>query len=227
MRPRPPRPSPPATGGGSLRRSTTRGFLWSFGSAGGQAILQIGSLAVLGHLLSPHEYGVVNASMLAVAFTAMLGQLGVAAAIVQKPDLTEKQATAALYFSIVTTFGARRALLDLRAVAEPPGRPAPVVGRHPAARVHAAAHRPDHRADGSAAAEPEVPEARDGGHHLLRAGLRPRQHLARRARRRPLRARLGPADRHGAHRGRVLRPEPRAAGRRSHPARCSRTRADC
>ncbi|HEV7623383.1 MAG TPA: lipopolysaccharide biosynthesis protein [Amnibacterium sp.] len=91
------------TGDRSLRRNTTRGFLWSFGSAGGQAVLQIGSLAVLGHLLSPHEYGVVNASMLAVAFTAMLGQLGVAAAIVQKPDLSEKQATAALYFSIVTT----------------------------------------------------------------------------------------------------------------------------
>ncbi|HEY0373739.1 MAG TPA: lipopolysaccharide biosynthesis protein [Amnibacterium sp.] len=87
----------------SLRRNTTRGFIWSFGSAGGQAVLQIGSLAVLGHILSPHEYGVVNASMLAVAFTLMLGQLGVSAAIVQKPDLTEKQATAALYFSIGTT----------------------------------------------------------------------------------------------------------------------------
>ncbi|MGN6743161.1 MAG: lipopolysaccharide biosynthesis protein [Amnibacterium sp.] len=94
----------PAPGKGSLRRSTTRGFLWSFGSAGGQAVLQIGSLAVLGHILSPHEYGVVNASMLAVAFATMLGQLGVAAAIVQKPDLTDKQATAALTFSVVTTF---------------------------------------------------------------------------------------------------------------------------
>lgn len=90
-------------GGGGLRHTTTRGFLWSFGSAGGQAVLQIGSLAVLGRILSPHDYGVVAASMLAVGFAAMLGQLGVAAAIVQKPDLSDEQVTAAQYVSIIAT----------------------------------------------------------------------------------------------------------------------------
>jgi O-antigen/teichoic acid export membrane protein len=93
----------PAGGGGALRRRTTHGFLWAFGSAGGQAVLQIGSLAILGRLLSPHEYGVVAASMLAVGFTAMLGQLGVSAAVVQKPELTREQATAALYLSLSAT----------------------------------------------------------------------------------------------------------------------------
>jgi O-antigen/teichoic acid export membrane protein len=88
---------------GELRRRTTRGFLWSFGSAGGQAVLQIASLAVLGRILSPHEYGIVAASLLASGFAAMLGQLGVAAAVVQKPDLTDRQVTAALYFSVLTT----------------------------------------------------------------------------------------------------------------------------
>jgi O-antigen/teichoic acid export membrane protein len=90
-------------GGGSLRRRTTHGFLWSFGSAGGQAVLQIGSLAILGRILSPHEYGVVAASMLAVGFTVMLGQLGVSAAVVQRAELTREQATAAHYLSVTAT----------------------------------------------------------------------------------------------------------------------------
>ena len=87
----------------SLRHTTARGFVWSFASSGGQAVLQIVSLAVLGRLLTPAQFGVVAAAMLVVGFTSTIGQLGVAPALVQKPKLTLEQTGAGIVVSILTS----------------------------------------------------------------------------------------------------------------------------
>ncbi len=87
----------------SLRHTTARGFVWSFASSGGQAVLQIVSLAVLGRLLTPAQFGVVTAAMLVIGFTTIIGQLGVSPALVQKPKLTLEQTGAGIVVSVVTS----------------------------------------------------------------------------------------------------------------------------
>ncbi len=87
----------------SLRHKTARGFLWSFGSAGSQAVLQIVSLAVLGRLLTPSDFGIVAAAMLVVGFTTIIAQVGVSAALVQKPVLTAEQTGAGIVVSLLSS----------------------------------------------------------------------------------------------------------------------------
>jgi PST family polysaccharide transporter len=87
-----------------MRHTTARGVVWSFGSSASQAILQIVSLAVLGRLLVPSEFGLVAAASLVIGFTTTIGQVGVTAALVQKPQLSQKEVGAGFVVAIVTSF---------------------------------------------------------------------------------------------------------------------------
>lgn len=94
----PTRPLP--TAAPSLTARTARGFAWVFTGSVGQAVLQIVATVVLARLLTPDEFGSVAAALLVVGLTQLVTQLGVAAALVHRPELTDGDVAAAFWFSM-------------------------------------------------------------------------------------------------------------------------------
>ena len=90
----------PAGSGESLTRSTGRGFVWSFGGGLGQAVLGIVSIVVLSRLLTPVQFGAAAAAGLVVGFAAVLSEIGVGPALVQRKTLDEQEVSAAFVFSV-------------------------------------------------------------------------------------------------------------------------------
>ncbi len=87
--------------GVSLTGAALRGFAWSFTSSAGQAVLQIGATVVLARLLTPAEFGSAAAALLVVGLTQLVTQLGVAAALVHRADLSDTEVAAAFWFSVI------------------------------------------------------------------------------------------------------------------------------
>ncbi|MEJ8281962.1 lipopolysaccharide biosynthesis protein [Pseudonocardia spirodelae] len=96
-----PRPDRPGAGA-SLTARTARGFAWAFTGTVGQAVLQIGATVALARLLTPDEFGAAAAALLVVGLTQLVTQLGVAASLVHREDLGERDITAAFWFSVLT-----------------------------------------------------------------------------------------------------------------------------
>lgn len=71
----------------SLTRATLGGFFWTLSSAGVQALLQILVLVILARMLPPSSFGLVQAALVVVGFSAIFSQLGVGPAIVQREAL--------------------------------------------------------------------------------------------------------------------------------------------
>jgi len=63
------------------------GLFWSFSGSGLQTILQTLVLIVLSRLLTPADFGLVNAASLLIGFSAIFSTLGVGPAIVQRKTL--------------------------------------------------------------------------------------------------------------------------------------------
>ncbi|WP_224392457.1 lipopolysaccharide biosynthesis protein [Pseudonocardia sp. ICBG1293] len=98
----PPEPaSEPGGPGSSLTARTARGFAWAFTGTVGQAVLQIGATVALARLLTPDEFGAAAAALLIVGLTQLVTQLGVAASLVHRKDLDERDVTAAFWFSVL------------------------------------------------------------------------------------------------------------------------------
>lgn len=72
----------------NLTQSTLFGLAWQYASVFSQALLQLIVLAVLARLLSPEDFGLLGAAMIFVGFAALISQLGVGPAIVQRSELT-------------------------------------------------------------------------------------------------------------------------------------------
>ena len=88
-------------GTASLTGAALRGFAWSFTGSAGQAVLQIGATVVLARLLTPAEFGSAAAALLVVGLTQLVTQLGVAASLVHRTDLTDTEIAAAFWFSVI------------------------------------------------------------------------------------------------------------------------------
>lgn len=110
LRPVPADPPPPggppsspdrASGGPSLTTRTARGFAWAFTGTVGQAVLQIGATVALARLLTPDEFGAAAAALLVVGLTQLVTQLGVAASLVHRERLDDRDVTAAFWFSVL------------------------------------------------------------------------------------------------------------------------------
>ncbi len=111
LRPVPPEPAPApgppggagpsASSGSSLTARTARGFAWAFTGTVGQAVLQIGATVALARLLTPEEFGAAAAALLIVGLTQLVTQLGVAASLVHREDLDDRDVTAAFWFSVL------------------------------------------------------------------------------------------------------------------------------
>lgn len=70
-----------------LTETTIIGLFWTTLARGAQGVVQLLALLILARLLSPQEFGLFAAAMLIAGFSAIFSELGVAAAIVQRPIL--------------------------------------------------------------------------------------------------------------------------------------------
>jgi O-antigen/teichoic acid export membrane protein len=74
----------------SLTQHTVAGILWmSYGKAA-FFFLQLIVLGVLARLITPAEFGVVSAALVVIGFSAIVSQLGLGPAIVQRPVLERR-----------------------------------------------------------------------------------------------------------------------------------------
>jgi PST family polysaccharide transporter len=94
---------------GGMRGRFAGGAVFTLGSQGLKLFVQIASLVVLSRLLTPASFGVMAMAMPVMLFVAMLQDLGLTQAAVQKPVLTQRQASS-LYWASVAA-GAAVALL--------------------------------------------------------------------------------------------------------------------
>jgi O-antigen/teichoic acid export membrane protein len=70
-----------------MRHLALRGMLWTAWGKGAQAALQLLVIAVLARLVSPADFGVVNAVMIVVGFSAIFSRVGLGPALVQRKEL--------------------------------------------------------------------------------------------------------------------------------------------
>jgi O-antigen/teichoic acid export membrane protein len=73
-----------------------RGAAWIGGASVARLALRVISVAVLARLLTPHEYGVVAAALIAMDFAAMVCGMGLAPTLIQRKDVRADHVATAL-----------------------------------------------------------------------------------------------------------------------------------
>src|SRR5207244_12647644 len=73
-----------------LTHRTLAGLAWTGGGKAVYAVLRLLVLFLLARLLSPADFGVVGAAGVVIGFSSILSELGVAPAIVQRPERIEE-----------------------------------------------------------------------------------------------------------------------------------------
>ncbi len=94
-----------------LRRRTTSGVLQTGLSQGVRLLLQLASVVLLSRLLAPSEFGLLAMASPVVAFASLLGDLGLAQAVVQKPKLGQAEVSALFWISLGAGAGLAAALV--------------------------------------------------------------------------------------------------------------------
>jgi O-antigen/teichoic acid export membrane protein len=85
----------------SLTQETLGGMLWMSWAKMVRGILQVGVLAVLARLVSPAEFGVVNAALVVVEFSTIFTHIGLGKALIQHPAPRPQHIATALWSSVV------------------------------------------------------------------------------------------------------------------------------
>jgi O-antigen/teichoic acid export membrane protein len=83
------------TPGASLTGQTISGLKWSYLSTVVVFVMQTGVIAILARLLTPSEFGVVAMALVLLRFAQYFAQMGAGQAVVQKPELSERDVHAA------------------------------------------------------------------------------------------------------------------------------------
>jgi O-antigen/teichoic acid export membrane protein len=84
----------------SLTDRTTRAAQWRLGSSIVGAVSQLAVGVLLAHLLLPSEFGVVALAFVVLGLAQPFGDLGMAGAIVQRRNLTDRHVRTAFTFSV-------------------------------------------------------------------------------------------------------------------------------
>ena len=85
----------------SLTHQTIAGMLWTLLGKGAYGILQLIVLAILARLVSPAAFGVVSAAVIVISLSAIVSQLGMATALVQRPTLEPRHIDTAFVASFL------------------------------------------------------------------------------------------------------------------------------
>lgn len=74
---------------GGFRTSVVRGLVWQLAGRGTWQVSQLLVVAILARLLTPHEYGIAGMVLVMISFEPLLAGTGLAAALIQRPTITE------------------------------------------------------------------------------------------------------------------------------------------
>jgi len=85
----------------NLTQRTIAGMLWLASGKAAYAGLQLIVLAVLARLVTPADFGVVSAALVVIAFSAIVSQLGLGPALVQRADLEPRHVDTAFTASVL------------------------------------------------------------------------------------------------------------------------------
>lgn len=85
----------------SLTHQTIAGLLWTVLGKGAYGLLQLIVLAILARLVSPTAFGVVSAALIVIHLSAIMSQLGMGTALVQRPVLEPRHIDTAFTASFV------------------------------------------------------------------------------------------------------------------------------
>jgi O-antigen/teichoic acid export membrane protein len=85
----------------NLTQQTIAGLLWTLFGKGAHGILQLIVLAILARLVSPAAFGVVSAALVVISLSAILSQLGMGPALVQRPALEPRHIDTAFATSVL------------------------------------------------------------------------------------------------------------------------------
>jgi O-antigen/teichoic acid export membrane protein len=91
-------------GARGLTEITMKGLFWTSLAKGGQGMIQLISMLVLARLLTPEQFGLFAAALVVAGFSAIISELGVAAAIVQRPELEPRHIRSGFTLSIALSF---------------------------------------------------------------------------------------------------------------------------
>ena len=83
----------------SLTHRTAAGLVWSWGSIGLTAVMQLVYTAVMSRSLEPADFGLVAAAILGLRFVTYFSSFGLASAVVQRPTLDQRDISTAMRFS--------------------------------------------------------------------------------------------------------------------------------
>lgn len=84
----------------SLVAKTLSGMRWTTLAMVTNVSFNLGYTAVMARLLAPSAFGLIAMAQIAIRFLSYFAQLGVSPAVVQKPELTERDIRAALTLSV-------------------------------------------------------------------------------------------------------------------------------
>ena len=87
--------------GGDLTQRTLSGLLWTGWGRIANAALQLGIVAILARLVAPADFGVVSAALIVIGFSAIVSQIGLGPAIVQRRDLEARHHDTAFTASVL------------------------------------------------------------------------------------------------------------------------------
>jgi O-antigen/teichoic acid export membrane protein len=81
----------------SLTHRAIGGMAWTAWGSGATAVLKVVVLVLLTRLLSPADFGVLSAALIVVGFSLTFSQLGLAPALVQRPELEPRHVSTAFF----------------------------------------------------------------------------------------------------------------------------------
>lgn len=83
----------------SLRARAISGVKWAGGAQILRNILAIIAMVILARLLSPVDFGLMGMAVVVIAFLELSGELGIGAAIIQRPNLSNELLSSAFWFN--------------------------------------------------------------------------------------------------------------------------------
>lgn len=95
---------------GSLTRRSVMGVLWMGIGKVGNAVLQLAVLVVLARMVAPADFGVLSAALVVLGFSAIFADLGLAPAIIQRPNLEQRHLDTAFTTSVLIGLAAGGAI---------------------------------------------------------------------------------------------------------------------
>lgn len=85
----------------SLTHRTLSGLFWTGWGRIANAALQLGIIGILARLITPADFGVVSAALIVIGFSAIVSQIGLGPAIVQRRELEPRHLDTAFTASVV------------------------------------------------------------------------------------------------------------------------------